>query len=203
MLSIAKPRHVHAIFTTHPPPPVLPMLIWMQNLSPNKDIASSGTMKLRVSRHCMVYGILGQERSLFLETVLNRYACPRFTCPLYCRRKCLRSGSTRSLPICISCNRQQKMLQKAGKEIVNRLKKVYLRTIRIRCITQAAMIMLSPGVIIRSMDTSSFARSATSPSFAYVSNPASDSSLCRAAAPRLRPLQLLLPDCIDPLSDCC
>ena len=37
-----------------------------------------------------------------------------------------------------------------------------------------------------------FARSATSPSFAYVSNPVPDSSLCRAAAPRLRPLQLLL-----------
>ena len=47
--------------------------------------------------------------------------------------------------------------------------------------------------------TSSFARSATSPSFAYVSNPAPDSSLCRAAAPRLTPLQLLLPDCIEPL----
>ena len=44
--------------------------------------------------------------------------------------------------------------------------------------------------------TSSFAhftRSATSPSFAYVSNQVPDSSLCRAAAPRLRPLQLLLP----------
>ena len=26
---------------------------------------------------------------------------------------------------------------------------------------------------------------------------------CRAAAPWLRPLQLLLPDCIDPLRDCC
>ena len=38
-----------------------------------------------------------------------------------------------------------------------------------------------------------FARSATSPSFAYVSNLVPDSSLCRAAAPRLRPLQLLLP----------
>ena len=35
-------------------------------------------------------------------------------------------------------------------------------------------------------------------SFAYVSNPVLDSSLCRAAAPQLRPLQLLLPaDCID------
>ena len=44
--------------------------------------------------------------------------------------------------------------------------------------------------------TSSFARfahSATSPS---LSNPAPDSSLCRAAAPRLHPLQLLLLDCI-------
>ena len=41
-----------------------------------------------------------------------------------------------------------------------------------------------------------FARSATSPSFAYVSNLAPDNSLCRAAAPRLRPLQLLLPDCV-------
>ena len=46
--------------------------------------------------------------------------------------------------------------------------------------------------------TSSFARfarsatSATSPSFANVSNLVLDSSLCRAAAPRLRPLQLLL-----------
>ena len=30
-----------------------------------------------------------------------------------------------------------------------------------------------------------FTRSATSPSFAYVSNPAPDSSLCRAGAPRL------------------
>ena len=29
--------------------------------------------------------------------------------------------------------------------------------------------------------------------------PAPDSSLCRAAAPRLCPLRLLLPDCIDPL----
>ena len=47
--------------------------------------------------------------------------------------------------------------------------------------------------------TSSFARWTTSPLFAYVNNPALDSSLCRAAAPRLRPLQLLLPDCIDPL----
>ena len=43
------------------------------------------------------------------------------------------------------------------------------------------------------------ARDVTSPSFSYVSNPAPDSSLCRATAPRLRPLQLLLPDCIDPL----
>ena len=43
--------------------------------------------------------------------------------------------------------------------------------------------------------TSSFAHSATPPSFAYVSNPAPDSSLCRAAAPRSCPLQLLLPDC--------
>ena len=52
------------------------------------------------------------------------------------------------------------------------------------------------------MHTSSFtcfARSATSPSFAYVSNPAPNSSLCRAPAPQLCLLQLLLPDCIDPL----
>ena len=41
--------------------------------------------------------------------------------------------------------------------------------------------------------------SATSPSFTYVSNLAPNSSLCRAAAPRLCPLQLLLRDCIDPL----
>ena len=43
---------------------------------------------------------------------------------------------------------------------------------------------------------SSFACSATSPSFAYVSNPAPDNFLCRDAAPRLRPLQLLLPNCV-------
>ena len=57
-------------------------------------------------------------------------------------------------------------------------------------------------VLSQHMITSSFARfarSATSPSYAYVTNPAPDSSLCRAAAPRLRTLQLLLPDCIDPL----
>ena len=56
------------------------------------------------------------------------------------------------------------------------------------------------------------AHSATPPSFAYMSYPALDSSLCRAAAPRLclcspivsasaaaprlHPLQLLLPDCV-------
>ena len=38
-----------------------------------------------------------------------------------------------------------------------------------------------------------FARSATSPTFTYVSNPVPDSSLCRAAAPRLRRLQLCSP----------
>ena len=41
-----------------------------------------------------------------------------------------------------------------------------------------------------------FARSATSPLFAYTSNTAPDSSLCRAAAPQLRPLQLLFPNCV-------
>ena len=41
-----------------------------------------------------------------------------------------------------------------------------------------------------------FARSATSPRSPTVSNPAPDSSLCRAAAPRLRPLQLLLAACV-------
>ena len=41
--------------------------------------------------------------------------------------------------------------------------------------------------------TSSFARSATSPSFAYVSNPAPYSSLCRAAAPRLRSFSCCTP----------
>ena len=57
-----------------------------------------------------------------------------------------------------------------------------------------------------------FARSATSPSFSYVSNPAPESSPCRAAccspivsasaaAPRLHPLQLLLPDSIH--FSCC
>ena len=74
----------------------------------------------------------------------------------------------------------------------------------------------SPSTIII---TSSFARSATSPSFTYVSNLVPDSSLCRPAAPRLRPLQLLLsiasasaaaprlrllrlllPDCMHPLA---
>ena len=71
-------------------------------------------------------------------------------------------------------------------------------------------------IIICTSSFARFARSATSPSFAYVSNPAPDSSLCRAAAPRLcsfsccspivlfpvpsaaarhlRSLQLLLPD---------
>ena len=73
--------------------------------------------------------------------------------------------------------------------------------------------------------TSSFARSATSPSFAYVSNLVPDSSLCRASCSPIAsasaaspdcinplqlllpdcidPLQLLLPDCTDPLHDCC
>ena len=50
--------------------------------------------------------------------------------------------------------------------------------------------------------------SSTSPSFAYVSNPAPDSSVqsccspiasTSANAPRLHPLQLMLPDCIKPL----
>ena len=41
-------------------------------------------------------------------------------------------------------------------------------------------------------NTLQVARSATSPSFAYVSNPAPDSSLCRVVAPQLRLLQLLL-----------
>ena len=54
--------------------------------------------------------------------------------------------------------------------------------------------------------TSSFARFATPPTFACMSNPALDSSLCRAAAPRfasasaaapqLRPLQMLHSDCV-------
>ena len=46
-----------------------------------------------------------------------------------------------------------------------------------------------------------FAHSATSPLFAYVSNLALDSALCRAAAPRLCPLQLLLPDSIRSTSN--
>ena len=51
-------------------------------------------------------------------------------------------------------------------------------------------------IIISTSSFARFARSATSPSFAYVRNPVPDS---RAAATRLRPLQLLLPgDCIDP-----
>ena len=48
----------------------------------------------------------------------------------------------------------------------------------------------------RLLQVRSFTCSATSPSFAYKSNSAPDSPLCRAAAPQLRPLQLLLPDCI-------
>ena len=43
--------------------------------------------------------------------------------------------------------------------------------------------------------------SATSPSFAYISNPAPDSSLHRAVAPQLRPLQLQLPNCVH--FSCC
>ena len=50
---------------------------------------------------------------------------------------------------------------------------------------------------IQSMHT----RSATSLSFAYVSNPVLDSSLCRATAPRLCPLQLPLPVCVH--FSCC
>ena len=50
--------------------------------------------------------------------------------------------------------------------------------------------------------TSSFTRSATSPSFAYVSNPVPDSSLCRPATPRLHPLS-----CCSPIAsirfNCC
>ena len=44
-----------------------------------------------------------------------------------------------------------------------------------------------------------------SPSFAYVSNPAPHSSLCRAAAPQLCPLlvQLLLPVCVRFMFSCC
>ena len=66
------------------------------------------------------------------------------------------------------------------------------------------MHSLSVQKTINTTRTSSFARSATctSPSFTYVSNPTPDSSLCRAAAPRLRPLQLLLPDCQLLLPDC-
>ena len=50
-----------------------------------------------------------------------------------------------------------------------------------------------------------FGRSATSPLLPTVSNPAPDSSLCRAAAPRLHQLQMLLPDgvrfhCSSPLA---
>ena len=62
--------------------------------------------------------------------------------------------------------------------------------------------ILTPMCVNYTIPTSSFARftrSATSPSFTYLSNPVPSSSLCRAAAPQLRPLQLLLPDCIDPL----
>ena len=54
------------------------------------------------------------------------------------------------------------------------------------------LFSISLRCIIVTSSFARFARSATSPSFAYVSNPVPDSSLCRAAAPRLRPLQLLL-----------
>ena len=53
-----------------------------------------------------------------------------------------------------------------------------------------------PKYIIITSSFTHFAHSATSLSFTYVSNLVPDSSLCRAAAPRLRPLQLLLPDCV-------
>ena len=54
---------------------------------------------------------------------------------------------------------------------------------------------LNKRVITNTSSFACFACSATSPSFTYVSNPAPDSSLCRAATPHLRPLQLLFPDC--------
>ena len=55
-------------------------------------------------------------------------------------------------------------------------------------------LTLAPIIITCSF--TGFALSATSPSFTYVSNQVPESSQCRAAAPQLRLLQLLLPDCI-------
>ena len=59
--------------------------------------------------------------------------------------------------------------------------------------------------------TSSFDRSATSSSFSCMSNLVLDSPLCRATAPQLHPLLLLLPDgvrfsCCSPIAlhfNCC
>ena len=56
--------------------------------------------------------------------------------------------------------------------------------------------VLKFAIIKKTSSFARFARSATSPSFAYLSNLVPDSSLCRAAAPRLRPLQLLLAACV-------
>ena len=54
----------------------------------------------------------------------------------------------------------------------------------------------SPSTIIITSSFARFACSAASPSFTYVSNLVPDSSLRRAAAPRLCPLQLLLAACV-------
>ena len=48
-----------------------------------------------------------------------------------------------------------------------------------------------------------FARSATSPSFAYVSNPVPDSSLCRAAAPPIAYASAAAPRLHRSASNCC
>ena len=62
--------------------------------------------------------------------------------------------------------------------------------------TQSSKFTIRTCTSIVTISLTRFARSTTSPSIAYVSNPAPDSSLHRAAAPRLRPLQLLLTACI-------
>ena len=74
-----------------------------------------------------------------------------------------------------------------------------LKTCTVDCMCNVRGCSMSsvPPQVITTSSFACFTHSATSPSFAYVSNLAPDSSLYRAATPQLRPLQLLLPDCIN------
>ena len=82
---------------------------------------------------------------------------------------------------------------------VFRIASSILKTCTVDCMCNVRGCSMSsvPSQVITTSSFARFARSATSPSFAYVSNLVPDSSLYRAATPQLRPLQLLLPDCID------